>query len=211
MAIPRRAQGVLFDLLMGVMDSLEIWTAAGGDPERGLRWRDAATARMVAARAYSPYEGLVRNAATDVGLPAGAAAELFDGWSEMEPRQDAAALDRLSLPYGFVTNTSAALAEIAAHRSGLAPRFTMSAEEAGWYKPEPGIYQAACRKLGMAPGTTIFVAGSPYDAAGARAAGMDAWLVLRRQDHRSPSASISVATSLETVITTIEAGGPPLE
>jgi len=192
---------------MGVMDSLQTWTAAGGDSERGLRWRDTVTERMVAARSYSPYEDLVVDAAAQVGLPAAAAVELFDRWSDMEPWPDAAALARLSLPYGFVTNCSTALAQIAAHRSGLRPRFTMSAQEAGWYKPEPAIYRAACRKLGTAPEATMFVAGTPYDAAGARAAGLHAWLVLRRPDHHAPDAYISVATSLETVVAASDRGG----
>ena len=193
-------QGVLFDLLMGIMSSLATWAAGAGDPEKGLRWRDAVTARMVAARRYAPYEDLVVDAATQVGLPPSAAAELLDRWSEMEPWPDAAALTALSMPYGFVSNCSTALARIAADRSGLGHRFTMSAEEAGWFKPEPAIYRAACRKLGTTPERTIFVAGSPFDAAGARAAGLNAWLVLRRPDHRPPDANLPTAASLEEIV-----------
>jgi 2-haloacid dehalogenase len=108
--------GVLFDLLMGVMNSLDAWMGAAGDAERGFRWRDSVTARMLAARTYSPYEDLVAEAAAEIGLPPSAPDELVDRWSAMEPWPDTAAVSRLSLPYGFVTNTSTSLARIAAGR-----------------------------------------------------------------------------------------------
>jgi len=201
-------RGVLFDLLMAVMNSLEAWEAAAGDPQRGLLWRDAVTARMAATDAYSPYEGLVVDAAAHVGLPRAAAAELFDRWSDMEPWPDASALSRLSLPYGFVTNCSTRLGQIAADRSRLQPRFTMSAQEAGCYKPGAAIYRAACLKLGSEPAGTVFVAGSPYDAEGAHAAGLHAWLVLRRPDHHPPEANISAVTSLEKIVAAIARESP---
>jgi 2-haloalkanoic acid dehalogenase type II len=200
---PVMVQGVLFDLLMGVMNSLETWTAAAGDPGTGLRWRDEVTARMVGARAYVPYEGLVADAARAEGLQRDAAAELFDRWSEMEPWPDTTALSNLPLQYAFVTNCSTALAQVAARRSRLQPRFTMSAEKAGWFKPEPAIYEAACRRIGLDPARTMFVAGSPYDAAGARAAGLHAWLVARRPDHRPAEADINVAGSLVEIVDAI--------
>jgi len=196
-------QGVLFDLLMGVMNSLDPWQSAAGDLERGLRWRDAVTARMVAARRYVPYEDLVADAAAELGLSRRAPAKLKDRWSEMDPWPDAAAVSRLSLPYGFVTNTSTALARIAADRSRLQPRFTLSAEEAGWYKPDPAIYEAACQRIGLDPAQTMFVAGSPYDAAGARAAGLHVWLVVRRPDHRRGEANIRAAGSLVEIVDSI--------
>ena len=200
-------RGVLFDLLMGVMNSLDIWMAAAGDGERGLRWRDAVTARMLAERRYSQYEDLVAKAAAEIGLPPSAPGELIDRWSRMEPWPDTAALSRLSLPYGFVTNTSTALARIASDRSRLRPRFTLSAEEAGWFKPEPPIYRAACERLGLDPARVAFVAGSPYDAAGAQGAGMLAWLVVRRPDHGSPEPSIPTANSMHEVVVALARDG----
>ncbi|MBA3435214.1 MAG: hypothetical protein H0U11_01850 [Chloroflexi bacterium] len=56
-------RGVLFDLLMAVMDSLTVWTDAAGGRRRGLEWRDAVTARMMASGSYAPYESLVAGAA----------------------------------------------------------------------------------------------------------------------------------------------------
>jgi 2-haloalkanoic acid dehalogenase type II len=200
--------GVLFDLLMAVMNSLETWRAAAGDSQRGLLWRDEVTARMAAAGTYSPYEVLVVDAAAHVGLPRAAAAGLVDRWFEMEPWPDAQAIAGLSLPYGFVTNSSAELARIAARRSGLHPRFTLSAEEAGWYKPDVRIYREACRRLGGRRERTVFVAGSPYDAEGARQAGLHAWHVVRRPDHPPSGASISSAPSLTEIVAAIGRDSP---
>jgi 2-haloalkanoic acid dehalogenase type II len=162
---------------------------------------------MVAARRYTPYEDLVGAAAAQVGVRRGAAVDLLDRWSEMEPWPDAVALERLSVPYAFVSNCSTPLARIAAERSRLQPRFVLSAEDAGWFKPEPAIYRAACRKLGTTSEGTAFVAGSPFDAAGAQAAGMHAWLVLRRSDHRPPDATIATVTSLDEVVDAIVRDG----
>lgn len=204
-ATPREpVQGVLLDLLMAVMDSLELWSAAAGDRRQGLAWRDAVTARMVADPSYAPYEDLVGTAAGELGLPARAAADLFDRWAEMSPWPDTAAISGLTLRYGFVTNCSEELAAIAAHRSGLRPAFALSAEEAGWYKPDARIYREACRKLGSPPERTLFVAGSVYDSEGARRAGLRASLIVRRTDQRLPDARIPAVTSLEEIVVGIE-------
>jgi len=200
---------VLFDLLMAVMDSLAVWSLAAHDTRRGLRWRDAVTARVQDLPRYFPYEDLVAEAAVEEGLPPTAARELLEGWPDMEPWPDAAALARLTMPYGFVTNCSADLARTAARRSGLAPRFVLSAEEAGAYKPNASIYLEACGRLGTAPERTLFVAGSPYDAAGAQRAGLRAVLVNRRPDVPLPAAAIPTATSLHEVVAWIEGARCP--
>jgi 2-haloalkanoic acid dehalogenase type II len=200
-----RVDGVLVDLLMAVMNSIDVWSAAARDPRRGLAWRDAATARMSGAGAYVPYEALVADAAGDVGLHRDAAAVLVQRWSAMEPWPDAAVIARLSLPYGFVTNCSMSLARLAARRSRLSPRFVLSAEEAGSYKPHAAIYREGCRRLGTHANRTLFVAGSPYDAKGARAAGLQAVLVRRRSDqHTRAGSAIPVAGSLDAIVAEIE-------
>jgi ribosomal protein S18 acetylase RimI-like enzyme len=48
----------------------------------------------------------------------------------------------------------------------------MTAEDAGAYKPDPRPYRAALDALGYAAHEVLFVAGSPGDLTGARAAGM---------------------------------------
>lgn len=211
MPAPRHAEGrpsgVLFDLLMAVMNSLATWASAAGDDRVALVWRDAATSRMVASRSYVPYRDLVADAADEAGLPPEAVERLFEEWAEMNPWPDAAAIRRLAVPYGFVTNCSAELARTAAGRSGLRPEVVLSAEEAGWYKPEARVYREAVRRLGTPLERTAFVAGSAYDAAGARAAGLRTWLVGRR-DAPTPVGVTGVPT-LEDAIRDIDSGAAP--
>jgi HAD superfamily hydrolase (TIGR01493 family) len=142
---------------------------------------------MVASPAYRPYEGLVAAAARELRLPRSAPAALLDGWADMRPWADAGSIARLGIPYAFVTNCSRDLAAVAADRSRLRPRFVLSAEEAGWYKPDRRIYREACRRLGPAPAATMLVAGSSYDREGAARAGLRSALVMRRPDQRPPA------------------------
>lgn len=189
-------RAMLLDLLMATMDSMSVWAAAAGDRDRGLAWRDAVTARMIAAGRYVPYELLVADAAADLGLEPGTAERLADAWAEMRPWPDARAVANLRLPYAFVTNCSSALATVAADRSGLGPAFTLSAEEAGWYKPRPEAYLAAVARLGVTPSDVLFVAGAGYDADGASAAGLPAVLVRRRDPGRWQPDGIALVGSL---------------
>ena len=172
---------------MATMDSTAAWAVAAGDPELGLEWRDAVTARMVASPAYTSYEGLVGEERRRLGLPLEARARLLDAWRRMQPWPDARALGEIELPFAFLTNCSARLASLAVARSGLHPRFVLSAEEVGWYKPDRRAYLAACQRLRVSPEETLFVAGAAYDAAGARAAGLRACLVRRRRDVAAPA------------------------
>jgi 2-haloacid dehalogenase len=194
-------EAVLLDLLMAVMNSLAIWSEAAGDDRAGLAWRDAVTTRITASPAYVPYEEQVVAATADAGLPREAAAALLTRWPKIEPWPDSAALARLALPYAFVTNCSQTLARIAADRSRLAPRFVLSAEEAGWYKPDHRIYEEACRRLPSPPASTLFVAGSAYDADGARAAGLPSVLVARRPDEHAERRAASLADIVGEIAT----------
>ncbi|HET9879410.1 MAG TPA: HAD-IA family hydrolase [Candidatus Limnocylindria bacterium] len=171
---------VLVDLLMATMDSISVWSSAAGDREVGLAWRDAVTARMIEAGAYVPYEQLVAEAGAELRLPPDAPTTLRAEWDGIRPWPDAVALQRLPAAFAFVTNCSAELAAAAVARSGLRPAFTLSAEEAGWYKPRPEIYRQACDRFAVDPRRTVFVAGAAYDARGAAAAGMHVFQVARR-------------------------------
>jgi 2-haloacid dehalogenase len=195
-------EGVLCDLLMGTMRSVDTWAAAAGDPRQGLRWRDAATRRMQAAGAYVPYLDLVRDAALEVGLGAAEIDRLGELWTSMSPWPDAAALRAVGVPYAFLTNCSTALADVAARQSRLSPQFVLSAEESGVYKPAPAIYLEGCRRLGTPRRNTAFIAGSAYDAKGGRDAGLVAWLVVRRPP-QAPIAGVRLVDSLDAAVAAV--------
>lgn len=197
----QRVDAVLFDLLSALLNSLAIWSEVAGDERTGLAWKDAVTRRITASSAYVPFEEQVFAATADVGLPTEAASELFARWPEIEPWPDSAAVARLALPFAFVTNCSRRLAQVAAGKTRLAPRFVLSAEEAGWYKPDHRIYQEACRRLPSPPASTLFVAGSAYDADGARAAGLPSVLVARRPDEHAERRAASLADVVAEIAT----------
>lgn len=87
------------------------------------------------------------------------------------------ALKRLSsrFPIAALTNGNADLARI-----GLVDhfRFQLGAREHGAAKPDPGIFHAACERLGVAPQHVLHVGDDPeMDVLGARRAGLrTAWL-----------------------------------
>ena len=182
---------------MATMDSISTWSVAAGDRGRGLAWRDAVTERMIEAGQYVPYDELVIAAAAGLHLPVDALDRLRSAWTEMRRWPDADALAALRVPYAFVTNCSTELAIEAAECSGLEPAFTLSAEQAGWYKPREEIYRLACERMGAPAGEIRFIAGAPYDALGAAAAGLRTALVARRPLERGLPVGIATVTSLE--------------
>ena len=200
MSGPAPVGAVLVDLLMATMDSMRVWAVAAGGEEAGMAWRDAVTERMVRHGRYSPYRELVRQAADEQGLDEVAPDRLEEAWLGMLPWPDAAALTTIGVPYAFVTNCSADLADVAAQRAGLKPAFTLSAEEAGWYKPRPEIYRLACQRIGSSPADTLFVAGAAYDADGAARAGLRARLVSRRVATRKPQEVVEVVTTFDAAL-----------
>ena len=208
---PVPAAGVIFDLLMAVMNSVRIWEVAAGGIAAGLRWRDAVTARMIASSSYQPYEALVEGVAVELGLGDGSTPRLWRSWDAMEAWPDAVAIRDLHVPFGFLTNCSTALADIAVSRSGLRPAFTLSAEEVGWFKPDRRAYVAACTRLNLPPHRTLFIAGAPYDANGALAAGHRSTLVCRRADQPAPAPGVDIVDSLGAAVARAADMPPPMD
>ena len=169
-----RYDAILFDLLTALLDSWTLWNAVAGDAERGSRWRAAYLRHTYAAGAYRPYETLVAEAASLTGYPRPWADELAVRWDELQPWPDVTeTLDALRPKFrlGIVTNCSEVLAQRAARRAGSFD-VIVSAERAGFYKPDPRTYRLALNELGLDPGRTLFVAGSPLDLVGAANVGM---------------------------------------
>ena len=164
-----------FDLLTALLDTWSLWASVAGDRELGMRWH-AASQELLRGKRYWPFEDIVRESASEVGIDAKRAADLLRRWGEFEPWPDVPpVLERLDGTRQFVvTNCSRKLGRLAAFRAG---RFelVMTAEEAGAYKPDPLPYRMALERLGLDPAEVLFVAGSAHDVGGAARAGMDVY------------------------------------
>jgi 2-haloalkanoic acid dehalogenase type II len=172
--IARRA--VLFDLLSALVDSWSLWDDIAGSEERGRRWRFEYLRLTYGTGAYVPYLDLVEESAAAVGLPRAFAAELDARWDELAPWPGAgAALRRIArrMPIGVATNCSEVLGVRAAELVGAPFHSVVTAESAGFYKPDPRVYHAGVEALGVRADEVLFVAGSPRDIRGAGAAGLD--------------------------------------
>lgn len=171
-----RYEAVLFDLLTALLDSWDLWNDVAGDEESGLRWRREYLRLTYGASDYRPYEEIVAEAARNASLPDGVADELAARWDELSPWPEVpevlGELNDRGLPMGVVTNCSEELGRRAAARAGANFRVLVTAERAGFYKPNPSPYRLALRELGVPPERVLFVAGSPSDVPGASGAGM---------------------------------------
>jgi 2-haloalkanoic acid dehalogenase type II len=166
---------VAFDLLTALIDSWTLWNSVAQSAENGVRWRKRYLEITYGCGAYRPYQTLVREAATDVGLPASCAASLQARWAELMPWPEVpGVLGRLAarLPLAVATNCSEQLGRMAAARAGDVFKAVITAESAGFYKPRPEPYRALLEALGTPPARTLFVAGSAMDVPGARRMGM---------------------------------------
>ncbi len=176
-----RYRAIGFDLLTALLDTWTLWSAVAGDRALGMRWH-AASQALLRGQAYQAFERIVRDSATDVGIPPAKADELLRRWGEFEPWSDVpAVLAALGGTTRFiVTNCSLDLGTRAAQRAGTFD-LVMTAEEAGAYKPDPRPYRAALAKLGLGASDVLFVAGSAHDVGGAARVGMDVYWANRGQ------------------------------
>jgi 2-haloalkanoic acid dehalogenase type II len=166
---------VLFDLLTALVDSWKLWDRVAGNAADGRRWRAAYLRNTYGAGSYRPYEELVREAATEVGLQSALGDRLAQSYGDLAPWPEVPeVLTALqgTVRLAVVTNCSEALGRIAAARTGIAFDAVVTAERAGFYKPHPRPYRLALEELGVAAGDCFFVAGSAYDLPGAAAVGM---------------------------------------
>jgi 2-haloacid dehalogenase len=168
-------EAVVFDLLTALIDSWTLWNAVAGSAERGLAWRRRYLELTYRAGAYRPYETVVREAAVGSDTDPWCADELIRRWSELTPWPETpevvAALAR-RVPLGIATNCSTELGRRAAERSGGLFAAIVTAEEVGYYKPQPQPYRAVVTMLATDPARTLFVAGSAADVPGAKGIGM---------------------------------------
>jgi len=167
---------VLCDLLTALLDSWTLWNKVAGSVEDGRKWRAVYLRRTYETGAYRPYEVLVAEAATEAGLSPRLAAQLAARYGELEPwpevREVLSALRRAGVALGVVTNCSEELGAKAVARTGVEFDIVVTAERAGYYKPDPRPYQMALGELNVAGGRCLFVAGSAYDLLGTSKVGL---------------------------------------
>ena len=174
----RKYQAVLFDLLTALIDSWSLWNETAGSVELGRKWRAEYLRLTYGCGAYRAYEDLVAEAAETVGLGRECADRLESSWDRLTPWPEAGSiLAGLSKTHklGIVTNCSERLGRIAAERVGVRFEVVVTAERAGFYKPDPRPYQLALRELGVTPAHTLFVSGSGYDLFGTSRVGLDTY------------------------------------
>jgi 2-haloacid dehalogenase len=68
---------VMFDLLTALLDSWSLWNEAAGSEEVVVAWRTRYMELTYQAGVYRSYEGIIKEAAQEVGIPAGRADHLI--------------------------------------------------------------------------------------------------------------------------------------
>lgn len=173
-----RYDAVLFDLLTALLDSWTVWNRVAGSEEGGRRWRAEYLQLTYGCGSYEPYEALVAKAAERTGMPAGAAQRLEEQWHSLQPWDDAPPmLAELAKTHrlGVVTNCSERLGRAAAGRLNVPMDVVVTAESAGFYKPNPAPYAKALEAIGLPAARVLFVAGSGFDLIGTGRVGLDTY------------------------------------
>ncbi len=168
-------RAVIFDLLTALLNSWTLWNRVAGSDQAGFRWRKRYLELTYQAGAYRPYESIIEEAAKDISLPCECAGELIRRWGEIEPWPETTRVLRELIervPVAVATNSSIPLAKVAVACTGVSIPTVITAEEAGYYKPDPRPYQMALDRLGWDAGEVLFVAGSAADVPGASGVGM---------------------------------------
>jgi len=92
------------------------------------------------------------------------------------------ALNSLSaFPLAILSNGSPMMLRELVENAGLKGIFehTLSADEAGVYKPSPRVYHLASQRFGLDPGSIGFVSSNSWDVAGAKSFGFRSYWVNR--------------------------------
>jgi len=169
---------VIFDLLTALLDSWTLWGRVAGGEALGRKWRGAYLRRTYQSGNYRPYLALVAEAAQEVGLPRELAATLAEQYAEVTPWPEAnavlAAL-RQHVRIAVVTNCSEELAAKALAALDGTFDVVVTAERAGYYKPDPHPYRMALAELGVSVERSLFVAGSHFDLFGTAKVGLSVY------------------------------------
>lgn len=169
---------VMFDLLTALLDSWTVWAEVAGGDETAKKWRLKYLHLTYGQGEYRPYEELVALAARETGLAQSYADKLVENWKNIKPWaevKEVLAELKNHLPLAVVTNCSQALGLQAAALCDIQFDVVVTAERAGFYKPNPAPYKLAIQELGVAPEKILYVSGSAFDIPGATGVGMDVY------------------------------------
>ena len=167
------------------VEQVGAWMAAAHDqrpaphPRYGEAWFDTFVGRVLEAAGCDAPAASVRRELTEVFLDP-TTYRVFD-----DVRPALARLTAAGLPLAVVSNWSDQL-PLLLERLDLIQAFEVLSVSAsvGADKPEAALFRHALDGLGLSPGEAVHVGDHPLnDLAGARAAGLDAFLLDRRGEH----------------------------
>ena len=169
---------VIFDLLTGLIDSWSLWDEIAGSELKGRDWRARYLQITYNTFEYKKYEDLVLLSAQQAGLKKTHAFKLINEWERLKPWPEVnIVLNKLKNKFalGVATNCSIKKGNEAIELIDVKFDYTVTAEEVGFYKPHPEMYNCILKKMNTSPSRTLFVAGSPFDVEGAKSMGMDVY------------------------------------
>lgn len=117
---------------------------------------------------------------------------LLDIWRKLQPWPEASdVLNRLKArgyALGLLSNGDTELLQALLAKLPPVIDHIFSSEQAGFYKPHPGIYALPLKSLNLKANEILHVAGSPTDVLGTKAAGLPcAWSNREQQPYLDPS------------------------
>ena len=169
---------IVFDLLTGLIDSWSLWNEIAGSELKGRDWRSRYLQITYNTFEYKNYEDLVLLSAQQAGLKNTNAFKLIEEWERLKPWPEVnMVLNKLKDKFalGVATNCSIKKGNEAIELIDVKFNSTVTAEEVGFYKPHPEMYNCILKKMNTCPSRTLFVAGSPFDVEGAKSMDMDVY------------------------------------
>ena len=169
---------IVFDLLTGLIDSWSLWNEIAGSELKGRDWRSRYLQITYNTFKYKNYEDLVLLSAQQAGLKNTNAFKLIEEWERLKPWPEVnMVLNKLKDKFalGVATNCSIKKGNEAIKLIDVKFNSTVTAEEVGFYKPHPEMYNCILKKMNTCPSRTLFVAGSPFDVEGAKSMDMDVY------------------------------------
>ncbi len=214
--------GTIVDMQSGLREAAAPFLKAkdwDGDPNRFVTWwrRTHFEDSMIDAlcdRGHTPYREIGHRAVSHTLTRAGIAhtgeevEELVSNIERLTPFPEVpAALQKLSARYKLVilSNGDPDMLEAAKPHIGFAFDETISVQSAGYFKPHYRTYETACEMLGVDRIQALHVANHAFDCVGAKAFGMRAAFIDRRdrpfgQSQHQPDVTVPSLTELADLL-----------